>query len=87
VTLCDTGRSEVFISGTEPSHTCGDGATPNPYVQQPPKSAGSAVKKSAATVPKAAIAAPAAPATPNDSVGDGTTFESLDSKPQAAPTP
>ncbi len=87
VTLCDTGRSEVFISGTEPSHTCGDGATPNPYVQQPAKSAGGAVKKAAATVPKAAIAEPAAPATPNDSIGDGTTFESLDNKPQAQPTP
>jgi penicillin-binding protein 1A len=86
VTLCDTGRSEVFITGTEPSHTCGDGATPNPYVQQPAKSTGSPVKKAAA-VPKAAIAPPQAPATPNDSIGDGTTFESLDSKPQAAPTP
>jgi len=79
VTLCDTGRSEVFISGTEPSHICGNGATASPY-GEPPKNTGSPVKK-------AAIAAPAAPASPNDSIGDGTTFESLDSKPQAQPTP
>jgi hypothetical protein len=35
-------------------------------------------------VPKAAIAAPATPA---DAIGDGTQFESLDTKPQAQATP
>jgi penicillin-binding protein 1A len=76
VTLCDTGRSEVFLSGTEPLHTCGNGQTPPPSW---------AVKKAAA-VPKAQIAAPAAAATPGDSAGDGETFESLDTKPQAQST-
>jgi penicillin-binding protein 1A len=74
VTLCDTGRPEVFLTGTEPSHICGNGETPPPVV-----------KKAATT--KAAIAAPAAPATPGNGVGDGTTFESLDTKPQAQQTP
>jgi penicillin-binding protein 1A len=82
VTLCDTGRSEVFLSGTEPSHICGDGSTPAP-VSATAKTAAAATKK-AATVPKAAIAAPATPA---DGIGDGTQFESLDTKPQAQPTP
>jgi penicillin-binding protein 1A len=84
VTLCDSGRSEVFISGTEPSHTCGNGATPSPYAQP--------VKKAAAAPAKAAIAAPAAPATPavpDNAVGDGDHFQTLatDGKPQAKSTP
>ena len=82
VTLCDTGRPEVFLSGTEPSHICGDGSTPPPHYAAE-KAAAAAVQR-AASVPKAAIAAPATPA---DTVGDGSTFESLDSKPQAQPSP
>jgi penicillin-binding protein 1A len=78
VTLCDTGRPEVFLTGTEPSHTCGNGSTPAPVAP--------AAKKVVA-VPKAAIAPPAAPATPVSGVGDGTNFETLDTKPQAHPTP
>jgi penicillin-binding protein 1A len=85
VTLCDTGRPEVFLTGTEPSHICGDGSTPPP-VSAAGKTAAAASKRAAA-VPKAAIAKPAAPSTPSDTVGDGSTFESLDSKPQAQPTP
>ncbi|HEV8022515.1 MAG TPA: PBP1A family penicillin-binding protein [Candidatus Lustribacter sp.] len=84
VTLCDTGRSEVFLSGTEPSHTCGNGETPPPSWAA--KTANAAVKKAAA-VPKAPVAAPATPGAPDNSVGDGETFESLDNKPQAQPTP
>ncbi len=84
VTLCDTGRPEVFLSGTEPSHICGDGSTPAPVSAA--KTAATATKKAGA-VPKAAIGAPAAPATPVDGVGDGTQFETLDTKPQAQPTP
>jgi penicillin-binding protein 1A len=62
VTLCGSGRSEVFLSGTEPSHTCGDGATPVPFA--PP------VKK---VVPAAkTAAAPAASSTP---VTAGQTFD------------
>jgi hypothetical protein len=38
------------------------------------------------TAPKAP-GAPAAPAVPKDSVGDGTTFQSLDTKPAAQSTP
>ncbi|MGB8266054.1 MAG: PBP1A family penicillin-binding protein, partial [Candidatus Velthaea sp.] len=30
VTLCGSGRSEVFLAGTEPAHTCGDGSAPAP---------------------------------------------------------
>ncbi len=30
VTLCGSGASEVFLSGTEPAHVCGDGETPAP---------------------------------------------------------
>jgi penicillin-binding protein 1A len=72
VTLCDTGRSEVFLSGTEPSHVCGDGTTPPPFA--PP-----AVKKA---LPAAAAAAvPAATA-----MTAGQTFESINS-PRAQPTP
>jgi penicillin-binding protein 1A len=81
VTLCDTGKSEVFISGTEPSHVCGDGSTPPPYGGPAKKSAVAAVK-----APKAAIAKPA-PTDPPDSIGDGQTFQTLDTKPQAQPSP
>jgi penicillin-binding protein 1A len=72
VTLCDTGRSEVFLAGTEPSHVCGDGSTPPPYA--PPAKHAAAVTKAAAVE---------APATPGDNVGDGQTFENLDSNPTA----
>ncbi len=85
VTLCDTGRPEVFLTGTEPSHTCGNGETPPP-VTEAARAAAAAARKAAA-VPKAAIAAPATPAPPPNAVGDGTTFETLDTKPQAEPTP
>jgi penicillin-binding protein 1A len=94
VTLCDTGRSEVFISGTEPSHICGDGATPPPAWAPQPKKAAPAkaaapaaadAAAAAAAVPKAKIPKAAAPQP--DSVGDGQTFQTLDSKPQAQPTP
>jgi penicillin-binding protein 1A len=85
VTLCDTGRPEVFLTGTEPSHICGDGSTPPP-ASESSKTAAAATKK-AVRVPRAAIAAPAAPAAPADGVGDGSQFDSLDTKPQAQPTP
>jgi penicillin-binding protein 1A len=80
VTLCDTGRSEVFITGTEPSHICGNGETPPPAVER--RAVRAAVPKA-----KATIAAPAEPAAPPDAVGDGQNFETLDTKPQAKPTP
>jgi penicillin-binding protein 1A len=51
VTLCDSGRSEVFLADTVPARTCGDGATPAPVSAHH-------------TVAKAVPDAPAAPATP-----------------------
>jgi penicillin-binding protein 1A len=87
VTLCDTGKPEVFLTGTVPAHTCGDGSTPAPVapvVQHAVKA------KPRAATGDAAIADPAAPgepAPPKDSVGDGTTFQSLDSRPAAPATP
>ena len=82
VTLCDSGRSEVFISGTEPSHICGNGETPPPASERAPAKAAAAVVK-----PALKAARIAAPATPADAVGDGQSFETLDTKPQAQPTP
>jgi penicillin-binding protein 1A len=79
VTLCDTGRPEVFLAGTEPSHTCGNGETPAP-VAAPVKAVAPAAKT-------AAIATPAAPAVPDNAIGNGETFESLDTKPAAQSTP
>jgi penicillin-binding protein 1A len=88
VTLCDTGKPEVFLTDTVPIHTCGDGSTPAPVTTIRHTTASAAVTMPAApvTAPKAP-AAPAAPAAPKDSVGDGTTFQSLDAKPAAQPTP
>jgi penicillin-binding protein 1A len=34
VTLCSTGRPEVFIAGTEPERVCGNGETPAPRVKK-----------------------------------------------------
>ena len=58
VTLCDTGRSEVFLSGTEPSHTCGNGETPPPAWAV--QTTHAALKKAAA-VPKAGSRRPPRP--------------------------
>jgi penicillin-binding protein 1A len=89
VTLCDTGRSEVFMTGTEPSHICGSGATPDPYAPAPKKvaPAPAPAKPAAKPVKAALIPAPAKPAVPDDTIGDGQTFQSLDNKPQAQSTP
>jgi penicillin-binding protein 1A len=87
VTLCDTGKSEVFISGTEPSHVCGDGSTPPPASERKASTTATVAAPAAKPAAKAAPAKPAvAPAQP-DGVGDGTNFETLDSKPQAQSTP
>ena len=85
VTLCGSGRTEVYITGTEPSHICGNGETPSPYTNNPAP----AKKTVHAALPAAAAAvtAHAKPAAPDGSVGDGTTFEKLDSNATAAPTP
>jgi penicillin-binding protein 1A len=83
VTLCDTGRPEVFITGTEPARICGNGETPAPARERAAKTAAAA--DTPVKAPK--IAAPAAPAPPPDAIGDGQNFERLDTKPQAQPTP
>jgi penicillin-binding protein 1A len=64
--LCGTGRSEVFLAGTEPAHTCGDDlATPRPAGSPAPAvlvapSAGLATPQA----PRATPAAPNNPVTP-----------------------
>jgi len=78
VTLCGSGRSEVFLSGSEPSHVCGDGATPVPFA--PP-----VVKKKTLPAAAAAAAAPAATAAATG-VTAGQTFETTNS-PREQPTP
>ncbi len=86
VTLCDSGKPEVFLTATAPARTCGDGATPSPYVTTVRKTAFT----KAAAPDDAAIATPAAPkdpAPPRDAVGDGTTFQTLEADPKAPPTP
>jgi penicillin-binding protein 1A len=82
VTLCGTGKPEVFLVGTEPAHTCGDGE-----VHTKKKAAGDGIVAPAA--PAAASAVPKAPvsadsAAPTNSIGDGTTFQRLDN---ATPAP
>jgi penicillin-binding protein 1A len=88
VTLCDTGKPEVFLTGTVPDHTCGDGSTPPPVA---PATVRHVIKAAVAPAPAAADAdaasEPAAPAPPKDSIGDGTTFKSLDTRPAAPATP
>ena len=69
VTLCDSGKSEVFLTATAPARTCGDGATPSPYVTTVRKTA---FAKAAPARDDAAIATPAAPqdpAPPRDAIG------------------
>jgi len=89
VTLCDTGKPEVFLTDTVPAHTCGDGSTPPPVA---PATVRHVIKAAVAPAPAAAADAdaasePAAPAPPKDSIGDGTTFKSLDTRPAAPATP
>lgn len=74
VTLCGSGRSEVFLSGSEPSHVCGDGATPVPFAPR--------VKKALPAAKTAA--APAASSAPGTTAGQ--TFDTLDS-PRTPATP
>jgi penicillin-binding protein 1A len=74
VTLCSTGKPEVFLAGTEPARVCGDGSTPAPYV--PHHAAQAAV---VAPPAPAAPRATAVPTDPPDSIGDGQTFQSLKS--------
>jgi len=90
VTLCSTGRSEVFLAGTEPAHTCGDGATPEPraFGGTPAPSLRAKATTAAAVAAPAAVHAAATPDAPADAVGDGTNYEPLTTKtPAPAQTP
>jgi penicillin-binding protein 1A len=90
VTLCDTGRPEVFLTNTVPIRTCGDGSTPAPVTTTVHHAAAGSTKTVLPAVPVTDPKAPAAPSTPGepkDSVGDGETFQSLDTKPAAPATP
>ena len=85
VTLCGSGKPEVFLLSTLPEHTCGDGATPSPYTTNVHKTASNGTR--AAAIARGAIPAPAEPSPPADAVGDGTTFQSLTTSPGAPPVP
>jgi penicillin-binding protein 1A len=81
VTLCDTGKPEVFLTSTVPEHTCGDGSTPPPYTPPSHKTAATNAANGAdATTAAATPAKPADTAPPNDAIGDGTTFQTLQTR-------
>jgi len=85
VTLCGTGKSEVFLVGTEPSHTCGNGLPTTTHSKS--KTAAAAVPDvplAAAVAPKPVKAAATTDTPPTNSIGDGQTFVKLDN---AAPAP
>ena len=85
VTLCGTGRSEVFLAGTEPKHTCGDGTTPEPraFGGTPPPAVRAKAKAAAAAIAPAAAQPVATPDAPQDAVGDGTSYQNLTTKTPA----
>ncbi len=90
VTLCDTGKPEVFLTDTVPIRTCGDGSTPAPVtIRHVTKAKSVPVVGTGddAVNDPATPQAPAAPAPPKDSIGDGTTFQSLTTHPAAPATP
>jgi penicillin-binding protein 1A len=49
VTLCSTGRPEVFVAGTEPERVCGNGETPPPRGARPSPAAAPAANDGADT--------------------------------------
>ncbi|GAC1404797.1 MAG: hypothetical protein NVSMB64_08590 [Candidatus Velthaea sp.] len=90
VTLCGSGKPEVFLVGTEPSHTCGNGEDPASRKKR------TAADVTIAAPPAVAAAVPDAPKpvrraepdAPPNAVGDGTTFVKLDTaSPAPATTP
>jgi penicillin-binding protein 1A len=121
--MCDTGKVEVFLTGTEPAHTCGevvasppprhgrrgsatdegtgtggtddtttttDGTThaalPVPNASFPPVPVGDVARPAAAQRRSAGKrGSGATPTVPPDAIGDGQTFERLDSAPSAPP--
>ncbi|GAC1537701.1 MAG: penicillin-binding protein 1A [Candidatus Velthaea sp.] len=90
VTLCGSNKPEVFLVGTEPSHTCGNGEDVPAHKKR--KTADAAI----ATPPAVAAAAPPEPISvssaaadaPPNSIGDGTNFTKLEyPSPVPAKTP
>jgi penicillin-binding protein 1A len=87
VRLCGTGKTEVFLAGTEPARTCGspDDASPSPRTRAglaPP--AAPAVPIAKAETLK--LPPPVVPLTPPpNSIGDGQTQVPLGPEPTAAP--
>jgi penicillin-binding protein 1A len=85
VRLCGTGKTEVFLAGTEPARTCGspDEASPGPRTRAalaPPAAPVVPIAKAEALPP------PVVPLTPPpNSVGDGQTQVPLGPEPTAAP--
>jgi penicillin-binding protein 1A len=89
VKLCSTGKTEVFLSGTEPERTCGtvEDSSPAPRVRSrnayvaPPPAAPIPVAHAAVPVPP-----PVKPMTPApDTIGDGQTQVPLGPEPSTAP--
>jgi len=89
VRLCGTGRDEVFLTGTEPLHTCGAADDDDDDTPQPVKHRRAAAPVAGAPIANALPRTPPsiAPVTPApDSIGDGQTFVRLDDQP-ATPSP
>jgi penicillin-binding protein 1A len=91
VKLCGTGKDEVFLSGTEPLHTCGtpdDSTTPETPRRHRKRAYAPAPL---APVPIAKAAVPRVPPAvtplrpPPDVIGDGQTFVQLDGEATPAP--
>ncbi len=86
VRLCGTGKTEVFLAGTEPARTCGSGDEPSP---RPHNRAALAPAAPAAPIAKAEmpkLPPPVVPlAPPPNSVGDGVNQVPLGPEPTAAP--
>jgi penicillin-binding protein 1A len=83
VRLCGSGKSEVFLVGTEPAHTCGSGDEKQ-SVPAVPAAAGPAVPLAKGAAPQ--VPPPVTPLTPPpNSVGDGQAQIPLGGEPTAAP--
>jgi len=83
VRLCGTGKTEVFLAGTEPQRTCGNGdETPSPRAND--RSAAIAAPIPKAAVPK--VPPPLVPLTPPpNTVGDGQNQIPLGPEPTSPP--
>jgi penicillin-binding protein 1A len=89
VKLCGTGKDEVFLSGTEPLHTCGTPDDSTPYPRSRRKRAYEPAPLAPVPIAKAMLprtppaVTPLTP--PPDVIGDGQTFVRLDGDATPAP--